>query len=206
LVESRGHRDVVAAALRGGADCIQLRAPELSDCHLLPLAAEVLSTCRQAGRLCVVNDRLEVAVTLAADGVHLGQGDRPERARASLARQIALGVSVGTPEQARQAEAFGATYLGVTVFASRTKPGARPVGLGGLRAICVATRLPVLGIGGIDASNAVHVLEAGACGIAVVSAVGAADDMIAAAAALRSAVDAAIGRADPRRNPAEEAS
>jgi thiamine-phosphate pyrophosphorylase len=101
-----------------------------------------------------------------------------------------LGVSVETAEQARRAARCGAAYLGVTVWATATKSGATPVGLNGLRAVCAATSLPVIGIGGIDAGNAAQVLAAGARGVAVVSAVGAAGDMVAATRALA----AALGR------------
>jgi len=188
LVDGRGHREVAAAAIAGGADAVQLRAPELPDRDLLPLAADLASACRAAGTLFIVNDRLEVAVAAAADGVHLGQGDQPGRARAFLLPGMVLGVSAGTPGQARQAARSGAAYLGVTVWPTATKPGATPAGLDGLRAVCAATCLPVIGIGGIDAGNAAQVLAAGARGVAVVSAVGAAGDMVAATRALAAAV------------------
>ncbi len=183
-VKGRGHREVTMAAILGGADCVQLRAPELPGRELLALAADLAAACRRAGVLFVVNDRVEVALSAGADGVHLGQGDHPERARAALPWSTALGVSVETPEQARRAQDFGATYLGVTVWATPTKPEARPVGLAGLDEICAATELPVVGIGGIGPANAAQVLEAGARGIAVVSAVGAAEDMVGATRAL----------------------
>ncbi len=184
LVDGRGHREVAAAAITGGADAVQLRAPELPDRNLLPLAVDLVLACRAAGILLIVDNRLEVAMAAEADGVHLGQEDEPDRARAVLPPGAVLGVSVENPEQARQAARSGATYLGVTVWATATKPGARPAGLVGLRTVCAATALPVVGIGGINAGNAARVLAAGACGIAVVSAVGAAPDMVAATRAL----------------------
>jgi thiamine-phosphate diphosphorylase len=98
---------------------------------------------------------------------------------------------VSTPLEARGAEAAGATYVGVTVWSTATKPDARPVGLEGVRAVARATRLPVVGIGGIHAANAAQVLAAGARGVAVVSAVAGSDDMVAATRALRAAVDRA---------------
>ena len=189
LVEDRGHRDVARAAVVGGADCVQLRAPELDDGDLLCLAAELAAACRRAGVLFIVNDRVEVALWARADGVHLGQADHPDRARAVLSSSTALGVSVETAAQARRAERFGATYLGVTVWSTGTKLGARPVGLAMLGEICAATTLPVVGIGGISASNAAHVLKAGARGIAVVSAVGAAADMVGATRALAATLE-----------------
>ena len=176
----RDHRDVGLAAIRGGADAVQLRAPELSNEELLTLATELAGACRAAGVLFVVNDRVDVAVASGAGGAHVGQDDRLEDARERLGSGRVLGISVGTPEQARAAEAAGADYLGVTVWSTPTKPEAVPIGLDGLRAVVRVTSLPVVGIGGIDASNARRVLGAGAVGVAVVSAVGASPDPVAA--------------------------
>ncbi|MFB3737698.1 MAG: thiamine phosphate synthase [Candidatus Velamenicoccus archaeovorus] len=180
LVPGRGHREVALAAIEGGADAVQLRAPQLGDPELEPIAHELAGACRDAGVLFVVNDRVDVALRSGADGVHLGQGDGLEGARERLGPEAVLGVSVATPEQARAAHAAGADYLGVTVWATPTKPEAEPRGLDGLRAVVAATRLPVVGIGGIDASNAAAVLGTGAAGVAVISAVGAAPDPVAA--------------------------
>jgi thiamine-phosphate pyrophosphorylase len=180
LVPGRWHREVALAAIEGGADAVQLRAPELDDGELLPLAAEIAAACREAEVLFVVNDRVGVAIDGGAGGVHLGQGDELEDARERLGSDRVLGVSVATPDEARAAEGAGADYLGVTVWATETKPEARPQGLEGLRRIVTATSLPVVGIGGIDPSNAADVLEAGAGGVAVISAVGAAPDPVSA--------------------------
>lgn len=176
----RDHRDVALAAIRGGADAVQLRAPELSDEDLLTLATELAGACRAASVLFVVNDRVDVAAASDAGGAHVGQNDRLEDARELLGSGRVLGISVGTEDQARAAEAAGADYLGVTVWSTLTKPEAVPIGLDGLRAVVRATSLPVVGIGGIDASNARQVLAAGAVGVAVVSAVGASSDPVAA--------------------------
>lgn len=176
----RGHRDVALAAIEGGADAVQLRAPELSDDDLFTLATELAGACRAAGVLFVVNDRIGVAVASGASGAHVGQDDRLEDARDRLGPGRVMGISVGTPNEARAAEAAGADYLGVTVWATPTKPDAVPVGLDGLRAVVESTSLPVVGIGGIAASNAGQVLASGAAGVAVVSAVGAAPDPVAA--------------------------
>jgi thiamine-phosphate pyrophosphorylase len=187
LAPGRGHRDVALAALRGGATAIQLRAPELRDEDLEPLAAELAARCRDAGVLFVVNDRVEVAAAVGA-GAHVGQGDDPSAARARLGRASPLGISVSTVEEALAAADAGADYLGVTVWATPTKPEAAPRGIHGLRAVVDATRLPVVAIGGIDATNASEVILAGASGVAVVSAVGAAPDPVAATRALVEAV------------------
>ena len=180
LVTGRGHREVALAAIEGGADAVQLRAPELSDAELLPLATELATACREAGVLFVVNDRIDVAIASDATGVHVGQRDDREDARERIGPDRVLGISVGTPEEARAAERAGADYLGVTVWSTPTKPDAVPHGPGGLRAVAAATSLPVVGIGGISASNADEVLAAGAAGVAVISAVGAAEDPAAA--------------------------
>jgi thiamine-phosphate pyrophosphorylase len=193
LVPGRGHRDVALAAIEGGATAIQLRAPELSDEQLLPLASDLAERCREAAALLVVNDRLEVAAQAGA-GVHVGQGDDPSEARRRIGSETVLGISVSSPEQAAEAERAGADYLGVTVWATATKPEAAPVGVEGLRAVVDATSLPVVAIGGIDAGNAREALEAGAVGVAVVSAVGAAPDPVAATRQLVEAVRAAEGR------------
>ncbi len=183
LVPGRDHLDVARAAIAGGANVVQIRSPELADAELEELAHEVVRICEGSPVLPVVNDRVDVAIAADAGGVHVGQGDRPETVRARIGDRV-LGVSVSTPEQARAAEAFGADYLGVTVWGTATKPEAEPRGLDGLAALAAATSLPVVGIGGVLGSNATEVLAAGASGVAVVSAVGAADDMEGATRAL----------------------
>jgi thiamine-phosphate pyrophosphorylase len=177
---SRGHLDVALAAIAGGADAVQLRAPELTDDELLPLARTLAARCATAGVLFVVNDRLDVAVDSGADGVHLGQGDDYATARSRLGTDRLLGVSVATVADVTAAEAAGADYLGVTVWPTRTKPEAIAAGLAGLRAVTAATQLPVVGIGGIVAGNAEQVLGAGATGVVVISAVSRAEEPAAA--------------------------
>lgn len=198
VAPGRDHVDVARAAIAGGATAIQLRAPELGDAALLPVAREVVALGRAAGVATIVNDRVDVAMAAGAEGVHLGQEDDFDRAADRLGPDGILGVSVSTPVEARGAEAAGAAYLGVTVWSTATKRDARPVGLEGVRAVARATRLPVVGIGGIDSANAAEVLAAGARGVAVVSAVARADDMVAATRDLRAAVDRA--GASGRRN------
>lgn len=188
LVPGRGHRDVALAAIEGGATAVQLRAKSLGDDELLPLAEELAARCREAGVLFVVNDRVEVALASGAAGVHVGRWDEHAGIRERLGREPVLGMTVEDVTQVADAEAAGADYLGVTVWATPTKVDAVPLGLEGLRAVTAATELPVVGIGGIEASNAVEVLAAGAAGVAVVSAVGAAPDPIAATRVLADVV------------------
>lgn len=192
LAPSRLHGDVATAAMTGGATALQLRAPHLSDDRLLPIAVQLARSCRVVGVLFIVNDRLEVARAVHADGVHLGQADDPATARARLGADRILGVSVGTVEEADAARRFGADYVGVTVWPTRTKPEAVGIGLEGVRAIADATSLPVVGIGGITAANARLVIEAGAIGVAVIAAVAGAPDPFAATQRLRAVVDDAL--------------
>jgi thiamine-phosphate pyrophosphorylase len=189
FVPGRGHPEVARAAIAGAATAVQLRAPELDDVRLGDLALELSEACHSAGILFVVNDRPNVAAAFGA-GVHVGQADDPGSARAAIGPSAVLGVSVSAAEEARAAEAAGADYLGVTVWATPTKPEASPRGLEGLREIVGATSLPVVGIGGIDARNAREVLDAGAAGVCVVSAVGAAADPERATRELADAVQA----------------
>jgi thiamine-phosphate pyrophosphorylase len=189
-VPGRGHREVTRAAAKGGASAVQLRAPELGDDELLPLARELAAYCRDRGVPFIVNNRVEVALQSDADGVHVGQRDHPEEVRERIGPEPVLGVSVDAPHQAEVAERLGASYVAATVWATRTKPEAVPLGPRGLRETCRATSLPVVAVGGITAANAGEVLAAGAAGVAVVSAVGAATDPVAATRELMTAVRA----------------
>lgn len=189
LVPGRTHVDVAIATIAGGATAVQFRAPELPDDDLLDTARAIAAACRDAGVAFVVNDRVDVALAVGADGVHLGQSDEPATGRPRLGPGRVLGVSVEDPAQALAAEAFGADYFGVTVWSTTTKPAAPGVGLERLRTIVRATVLPVVGIGGIDASNAGDVIRTGAAGVAVISAVGAADDPEAATREIAAAVE-----------------
>lgn len=189
LVSGRAHGEIATAAVEGGATAVQLRAPELADDRLLPLAAVLARMCGDAGVLFLVNDRVEVAVACDAAGAHVGQDEDPHAARGRLGPERILGVSVGSAEEARVAEAAGADYLGVTVWSTSTKPEAVAVGLEGIRAVSGATALPIVGIGGIDAGNAHDVLAAGAAGIAVIGAVATAEDPAGAVRELRATVD-----------------
>lgn len=189
LVSGRAHGEIATAAVEGGATAVQLRAPELSDDRLLPLATVLAKLCGDAGLLFLVNDRVEVAVACDASGAHVGQDDDPGEARRLLGPERILGVSVTSAEEARMAEAAGADYLGVTVWETPTKPEALAMGLEGIRAVAGATGLPVVGIGGIDAGNARDVLAAGAAGIAVIGAVATAEDPTQAVRDLRASVD-----------------
>lgn len=191
---ARTHLDVVRAAVAGGASAVQLRAPEVTDDELLPVAVEAAARCRHAGVLFVVNDRVGVAVAARADGVHLGQGDDIAEAAGRLLPGQLLGVSVRGPQDVEPALRAGADYLGATVWATATKPEALPGGLDALRAVTAASPVPVVGIGGITVANAGQVIAAGAAGVAVVSAVAGASDPVAATREFLRVVTTARGR------------
>lgn len=175
--------DVARWAIDGGATAIQLRAKTLLDRECLGLASAMRAITADAGVLFLINDRIDLALAAEADGVHLGVDDLPVQS----ARQIAgagfvIGYSPETDNQAANAKVQGASYLGVgPVFGSASKSDAGPaIGLEKLAHRVHNSSLPVVGIGGISASNARSVLEAGACGVAVLGAILAAPDPSAA--------------------------
>lgn len=164
----------VRQVLEGGVRLVQLRAKHATARELVQMGQAIRTLTRQYGALFIVNDRLDIALAVEADGVHLGQDDLP----VPLARKLAgaafiIGVSAETLEEAQRAEAEGADYLGVgPMFATTTKPDAgTPVGPERLRLIKQAVAIPVYGIGGITLQNAPLVMQAGADGICVISAI-----------------------------------
>jgi thiamine-phosphate pyrophosphorylase len=189
LDPGRGHRAIAVAAIEGGATAVQLRAPELSDSELLPIAGELAERCAAAGVMFIVNDRMDVALSSGADGVHLGQSDDVAGARDRLGADRTLGISVEDAAQARTAVGMGADYLGVTVWQTPTKPEATGRGPAGVSDIHRAVPIPVVGIGGIKDQNLGEVFDAGASGIAVISAVAGAADPVAATRRLRALID-----------------
>jgi len=188
----RTHRDVAEAAIRGGATAVQLRAPELSDRELLPVAIDLAGRCAAAGTLFIVNDRPEVAVASGAGGAHVGQRDDPASARSRLGSDLVLGISVDSIEELDEAVGQGADYVACTVWATPTKPEAVGGGTDLVARIAAASPVPVVGIGGIGASNAADVIAAGAAGIAVISSVAGADDPVASTRALVAAVGTSV--------------
>ena len=181
----------VEAAGRGGVDIVQLRDKESSREALIPLAEELREACARAGALFTVNDDVELARLVGADGVHLGEDDAPTRlARGVLGPDAVVGRSAGSVEAALEAVRGGADYLGVgAVFATPTKPDGEVAGLGLIRTLA-RENLPVpwFAIGGVTLETAPSVAAAGAPGLAVVRAVLDAEDPEAAARALRSSL------------------
>ena len=191
----RTHLQVAEAAIAGGADVLQLRDKIASTGRLYREALQLRRITRDAKVPFIVNDRLDIALAVDADGLHVGQSDLP----ASVARKLLgpgkiLGVSAETVEEAVQAEKDGADYLGVgPVFEARgTKPDAgEPVGVDRIARIRRHCRLPIVAIGGINADNARQVREAGADGAAVISAIVSADDISLAARRLKRILEGA---------------
>ena len=186
-------RAVVDAALRGGARAFQLREKDLAPRDLLPLAREMRQLTRAHNARLLINDRIDVAMAVDADGVHLTTASLPASvARRLLGPERLLGVSTHNLAEAQAAAQGGADFVvfGPVFFTPSKAPYGQPVGLDALRAVCAAVPLPVLAIGGVKKANLDQVVAAGADGIAVISAVIAADDPAAAArdllAALRS--------------------
>lgn len=194
LSAGRSTVDIVEAAIRGGVDVVQLREKPASASERYEIGRELREVTRAADVPLIVNDRVDLAVALDADGVHLGDDDLPVPvAREQLGEEAIIGRSVSTPEAARRAEQAGADYLGVgAVFATDSKDDVPPeemgIGLDRVRAVREATDLPFVGIGGVTADNAADVVQAGADGVAVISAITGADDPEAATRELRNAV------------------
>ncbi|ELZ42424.1 thiamine-phosphate pyrophosphorylase [Halorubrum saccharovorum DSM 1137] len=185
---------IVESALDGGVDVVQLREKGRPARERYELGRRLRELTADAGVPLIVNDRVDLAAAVGADGVHLGQSDLPAAvARERLGDEAIVGVSASTVPEARAAADAGADYLGVgAVYATDTKDvPAETNGLGPDRVadIAGAVDLPVVGIGGIDARNAGAVAAAGAAGVAVVSAITAADDPRAATAEIREVVD-----------------
>lgn len=185
----------VEASLQGGVTCVQLREKELDQPAFLEEAKTLKALCGRYGVPMIVNDDVDVAIQSGADGVHIGQHDAAaSQVRRRIGPDKVLGVSAQTVEQALKAEADGADYLGVgAVFSTGTKPDADDVSFQTLRAICQAVSIPVVAIGGIRADNLRELSGSGIDGVAVVSAIFAAKDIRAAAAALREKVREDLG-------------
>lgn len=184
LCRGRPLTDVVAQAVQGGVTCVQLREKQLPTRDFVARAIALKSLLAPLGIPLVINDRLDVALACEADGVHLGQSDMSaDIARRLLPPHVFIGWSVETAQDVARAAALPVDYLGVSpVFATPTKTDTHiPWGLEGLRQVRAQTRLPLVAIGGIHAGNAADVVQAGADGLAVVSAICAADSPALAA-------------------------
>jgi thiamine-phosphate pyrophosphorylase len=187
--------EVVRAAIDGGATVVQLREKEGTTRQMIELARALHAVTKPAGVPLIVNDRLDVALAIEAEGVHVGVDDMPvPLARRLLGPRRLVGYSPNTVEAALRGQKEGADYLGIgDVFGTPTKPDAgEPIGLEGLAAVARAVSIPVVAIGGITLENAAAAARAGAAGVAAISAVMGASDPAAAARRLRDRVS--VGR------------
>lgn len=183
--------DFLRAALRGGVDLVQLRCKEGTDHELLAAAERFRAVCIEHGALFIVNDRPDLAATVGADGVHVGQNDIDvDAARALVGPERLIGLSTHTPGQVDAAGRAGVDYIGVgPVHTTPTKPGRPAVGLELIRYAATHARVPFFAIGGVALDNLARVRDAGARRVAVVRALTEAPDPGRAARELRAALD-----------------
>lgn len=182
-LKGRNIAEQVEQAILGGVTCIQLREKNLSTEKLAEEAEEVLKICRQYGVPLIINDDYKAAVEIGADGVHVGIEDAPvAEIRRFAGEDFIIGATAKTVEQARFAEISGADYIGVgAIFPSPTKKNAIRITPEKLREICASVSIPAVAIGGITAENVSGIKNCGQSGIAVVSAIFAAEDVKSAA-------------------------
>ncbi len=186
--------DIVRAAMAGGVTCVQLREKHCSTREFMAEARAVRELLAGTGIPLIINDRLDVALAIGADGVHLGQTDMHiSDARRLAGTDMLIGVSAECVEDAVRAEAEGADYVGISpVFSTPTKTDTAPaLGLDGIALIRAAVSLPLVGIGGIGPGNAAAVIRAGCDGVAVVSAIVSTPEPAKAAAELKTIIRAA---------------
>jgi thiamine-phosphate pyrophosphorylase len=174
--------ELLDAVLAGGCRIVQLREKTMPPAEIFPLAQALRRRCREAGALFIVNDRVDLALAVEADGAHVGQDDLPAReARRLLPPPMILGVSTHDPDQARRARDDGADYVAVgSMFPTGSKIGFELVGPELVRRVRADIPVPLVAIGGITRDNLSPVIEAGADAVAVISAIGNARDPAAA--------------------------
>lgn len=178
----------VELALKGGATMIQIREKDLDENAFLKEAEQIQSLCAKYCVPFIVNDNVELAVKIGADGVHVGQSDMAAKdVRALIGKDRILGVSAQTVEQALEAQKCGADYLGTgAVFPTGSKDDAQVLGVQTLKEICSAVNIPVVAIGGISKDNILELKKSGIAGVSVISAIFAQNDIVAATAELKS--------------------
>lgn len=194
-LHGRTLHEVVKESLDGGVTFLQLREKDLDEARFLDEAKDIKTLCHAYGVPFLINDNVDIALAVDADGVHVGQSDMEAgRVRALLGEDKLIGVSARTVEQALAAQAAGADYLGVgAMFPTGTKQDTRPVSYDTLKAICAAVDIPVVAIGGIGAGNVAELAGSGIAGVAVVSALYAQPDVEAATRSLRAQVERVVG-------------
>lgn len=186
-LNGRTLHSVVKESLEGGVTFVQLREKQLDEAHFMEEAKDLQVLCREYNVPFIINDNVDIALAMDADGVHVGQSDMEAGdVRAKLGPDKIIGVSAQTVEQAILAEKHGADYLGVgAVFPTGSKDDATEVSHETLKAICEAVSIPVIAIGGITQENVSTLAGSGICGIAVISAIYAQPDIRKAAQDLK---------------------
>lgn len=186
--------EAVKESLDGGVTFVQIREKDLDEKNFTEEALQLQSLCREYNVPFVVNDNVDIALKINADGVHVGQSDMEALdVRKKLGADKIIGVSTQTVEQAILAEKHGADYLGVgAVFPTGSKGDAEDVSFDTLKAICEAVSIPVIAIGGITEENAETLKGSGICGIAVISAIYAKSDIKQAAGNMLCAAKKAV--------------
>ena len=194
-LDKRSLKEVVKESLDGGVTFVQLREKTLEDDKFLEEAKELKQLCKEYNVPFVINDNVDIAIAMDADGVHVGQSDMEAgNVREKLGPDKIIGVSAQTVEQAVLAEQRGADYLGVgAVFPTGSKDDAVEVSHETLKAICEAVSIPVIAIGGISVNNVSELAGSGIVGIAVISAIYAAEDIKKAAEDLKAETARVVG-------------
>jgi len=204
LSRGRSTREIVEAAISGGVTCVQIREKSCGTRAFIDEALSIQAILKKKRVPLIINDRVDVALAVGADGVHLGQQDMPiGLARKIVGSSLIIGISAESTDDALRAEQEGADYIGISpVFATRTKPDtAPPLGLSGVTEIRRRVDIPLVGIGGINRQNGASVITAGADGIAVVSAIVSAADPGEAARELKHIIEQAADR--PSASPGQ---
>jgi thiamine-phosphate pyrophosphorylase len=194
LSRGRSQEFIVSEAVKGGVTMVQLREKDVSTRKFYEIALCLKNILAPLNVPLIINDRLDIALAVDADGLHVGQSDLPyAEARRILGKDKIIGLSVENVDQARLANDLDVDYIGLSpVFTTPTKTDtSRPLGLEGIREIAAITRHKIVGIGGINSTNAGEIIRSGADGIAVVSAIVSADDPRQAASELKHKIETA---------------
>jgi len=179
------HLEIAQYAIEGGVRLIQFREKELPTRKMVEIG-EKLRKITEKKALLIVNDRIDIALAIGADGVHIGQDDMPLKTARNILGNKIIGVSARNVQEAKKAEEEGADYLGVgSMFSTSTKGDIKVIGLSVLKNIRKIVNIPIIAIGGINEKNVGEVIEAGADGVAVVSAIANSDDPVQAVRNLR---------------------
>lgn len=192
----RSNLEIIEAAINGGVTLVQLREKELNDKEFYEEALRIVEFLKKRHVPLIINDRLDIALAVKADGIHIGQDDLPlEIVRKLAGPDVIIGVSIINAEEARIAEQMGADYLGLSpIFMTSTKPDlTAQIGIAGIPLIRQAVNIPIVGIGSMNSSNAYEAVSAGLDGVAVVSGIVSQKDVTGAARSIKAEVMRAKG-------------